>query len=188
MPEPAAQSPDGDIFLITGVPASGKSTIAEALAQRTSRSVHLRGDIFRRFVINGRVEMSADPEPEAVQQLRLRYELSAHAARAYAAAGFTVFYQDVILGDFLGEVVELLRPARLHVVVLVPSIDEVERRERGRIKVAYRPGEYTAAQLAAGLESTTPRIGYWLDSSGLTVAETVEQIMANRAAARIRVR
>ncbi|WP_423917000.1 AAA family ATPase [Candidatus Poriferisodalis sp.] len=114
MPEPAAQSPDGDIFLITGIPASGKSTIAEALAQRTSRSVHLRGDIFR------------------------RYELSAHAARAYAAAGFTVFYQDVILGDFLGEMVELLRPARLHVVVLVPSIDEVERRERGRIKVANR--------------------------------------------------
>ena len=129
--------------------------------------------------------MSADPDPEAVWQLRLRYELSAHAARAYAEAGFTVFYQDVILGDFLGEVVEMLRPARLHVVVLVPSSDVVERRERGRDKVAYRPGEYTVAQLAEGMKSTTPRIGCWLDSSGLTVAETVQQVLADTAAARV---
>ena len=67
--------------MITGIPASGKSTVTEALAQQRPRSVHLRGDVFRRFVINGRVEMSADPDPEAVRQLRLRYELSAHAAR-----------------------------------------------------------------------------------------------------------
>ena len=51
--------------------------------------------------------------------------------------------------------------------------------------MAYRPGEFTVEQLANGLVSTTPRIGYWLDTTGLTVTETVEQIMANKAAARV---
>ncbi len=34
--------------LITGVMASGKSTVAQLLAERLEKSVHLRGDIFRK--------------------------------------------------------------------------------------------------------------------------------------------
>lgn len=35
------------IYVITGVIASGKSTVAEALARRLEKCVHLRGDIFK---------------------------------------------------------------------------------------------------------------------------------------------
>ena len=41
------------IFLITGLMASGKSTVAQVLAERLPRSVHLRGDAFRRMIVNG---------------------------------------------------------------------------------------------------------------------------------------
>ena len=58
------------IVLVTGIQAVGKSTIAQALAERLERSVHVRGDTFRRMVVNGREEMgSAAPSPEAVRQL-----------------------------------------------------------------------------------------------------------------------
>ena len=38
--------------------AAGKSTIAQALAERLPKSVHLRGDLFRRMIVNGQAEMS----------------------------------------------------------------------------------------------------------------------------------
>ena len=85
----------------------------------------------------------------------------------------------------MSEVVEMLRPARLHVVVLNPSAGEVKRRERGRDKVAYRSGEFTVEQLTEGLVLTTPNIGYWLDSGNMTVTESAEKILASRLAARV---
>jgi adenylate kinase family enzyme len=45
------------IIVITGIQAAGKSTIAQALAERLPDSVHVRGDLFRRMIVNGRVEM-----------------------------------------------------------------------------------------------------------------------------------
>jgi hypothetical protein len=87
------------VFVITGIQAAGKSTVAQELSERFERSVHVRGDLFRRMVVNGRVEMGpADPPAEAVRQLRLRYALAASVADGYTRAGFTVVLQDIVLG------------------------------------------------------------------------------------------
>ena len=45
------------VIIITGIMASGKSTVAELLAHRFSRSVHLHGDLFRRLIVNGRASI-----------------------------------------------------------------------------------------------------------------------------------
>ena len=42
--------PAPSIILITGIMAAGKSTIAQALAEALPKSVHLRGDVFRRII------------------------------------------------------------------------------------------------------------------------------------------
>ena len=166
-----------EIILITGIMASGKSTVAQALAERLPKSVHLRGDIFRRMIVNGRLEMTPGAPDEALRQLQLRYELAALTADRYCDAGFTVVYQDVILGPILSEVVERLqRNRRVAVVVLTPSPDIVAQREAGRGKTGY--GEWTPAMLDHGLRTDTPRIGLWLDTSALTVAQTVDAILS----------
>lgn len=165
------------IILITGIMAAGKSTVAQALAERLPRSVHVRGDVFRRFIINGRQEMTPSPSPEAVAQVWLRYELGAETARRYHAAGFDVVYQDVILGDALAFVASLLTDLPLEIVVLCPSPDAVARREASRWKRGY--GDWTVADLDTSLREETPRIGYWLDTSNLTVDETVGRIIAH---------
>lgn len=170
------------IVLITGIQAAGKSTVAQALAERLERSVHVRGDLFRRMVVNGRVEMGpADPPPEALRQLRLRYALAAKVADGYAEAGFTVVLQDIVIGPFLGEMVEAIKTRPLHVVVLAPRPEVVQAREDARRaergKVAYKPGDETVTQLDAYMRRETPRLGLWLDTSDLKVAETVEAIL-----------
>jgi uridine kinase len=49
-PSPTNQT-NPPIILIAGNMASGKSTVAQALAERLPKSVHLRGDVFRRMVL-----------------------------------------------------------------------------------------------------------------------------------------
>ncbi|WP_036496337.1 AAA family ATPase [Nocardia sp. BMG111209] len=166
--------PDSGVYLITGIQAAGKSTVAQALAERLPRSVHVRGDVFRRFVIGGRAEMSPDPSDEALDQLRLRHRLAARVADDYAAAGFTVVLQDVVLGAMLPYLIGHIRTRPLRVVVLAPRPEVVARREAGRPKRAYGP--FTVEDLDAGLHRDTPRLGLWLDTSDLTVEQTVDEI------------
>lgn len=170
------------IILVTGIQAVGKSTIAQALAERLDRSVHVRGDVFRRMVVNGRAEMGApDPSPEAIRQLELRYRLAASTADGYADAGFTVVLQDIVLGPHLSAVVGLIRTRPLHVVVLAPRPEVVRERDAARRaargKVAYRPGGDSVADLDSYLREQTPRIGLWLDTSEQSVEQSVEEIL-----------
>jgi dephospho-CoA kinase len=42
------------IIVLTDRMAAGKSTVAQALAERLPKSVHLPGDIYRKLIVNGR--------------------------------------------------------------------------------------------------------------------------------------
>ncbi|PWU53070.1 hypothetical protein DLJ46_01905 [Micromonospora globispora] len=68
------------VVLISGIMAAGKSTVAELLARRLPRAVHLRGDLFRRMVVTGRADVTAQPCAEAWRQLQSRYDLAALVA------------------------------------------------------------------------------------------------------------
>ncbi|SCE77021.1 AAA domain-containing protein [Micromonospora purpureochromogenes] len=163
------------IVLITGIMAAGKSTVAQELARRLPRSVHLRGDLFRRMVVNGRAEMTAELSEEAWRQLRLRYDLAAHTADGYVEAGFTVVLQDVVVGPELPAMVDRIRHRPLLVVVLAPRAEVVTARERARSKTGY--GDWPVADFDAGFRADTPRIGLWLDTSEQVPAQTVDEIL-----------
>ncbi|GAA2352651.1 hypothetical protein GCM10010404_00340 [Nonomuraea africana] len=163
------------VILITGISAAGKSTVAQALAKRLPRSAHVRGDTFRRMVVNGGAEMTPDRTDEAVRQLHLRYRIAASSADLYFEAGFTPIVQDVVLGEDLERFTRMIRSRPLHVVVLAPSVEAVERRERERDKTGY--GDWTVAALDHVLRHDTPRIGHWLDTSDQSVDQTVDEIL-----------
>jgi chloramphenicol 3-O-phosphotransferase len=163
-------------MLVTGIQAAGKSTIAQLLAERLPRSVHVRGDLYRRMVINGRADMTPDPTPEAVRQLRLRHRLTALTCDEYFGAGFTVVAQDVILGTHLTETIGLIRQRPLLVVVLAPTPEAVAAREAARGKTAY--DRWTIEALDHGLRTETPHIGLWLDTSHQSPDETVDEILS----------
>jgi chloramphenicol 3-O-phosphotransferase len=175
----------GDIVVITGIMAAGKSTVAQALAERLPRSVHLRGDIFRRFIVNGQAAVTPGNWTEAEQQLHMRYRIACNAAIAYAEAGFAVVYQDVILGTEVSRVLDLLRfsPGRIFLVVLAPAPEAAARRDRLRPKTGYT--DWNPRELDHAMRTGTPRIGFWLDSSSLTVEETVGAVLANLPSAEV---
>ncbi|MGY4974706.1 AAA family ATPase [Streptomyces nigrescens] len=169
---------DGGVVVITGIQAAGKSTVAQALAERLPRSVHLRGDTFRRNIVRGQITMTPDAEKHAVAQLELRYRLTAHCADEYAQAGFTVIAQDILIGEYLAEMTGFIKTRPLAVVVLLPDPAAVEAREVSRPKTAYGP-DWTVRDLDKLMRTDTPRgIGLWLDTSQQTVDETVDEILS----------
>jgi len=164
------------VIVITGIMASGKSTVAQALAERLSPSVHVRGDVFRRMVVSGRADMASPPSEEALRQLELRYRLMVQVALSYRDAGFHVICQDVILGEWVERVVAMFGDVPVDVVVLCPRPEVVAMREAGRDKTGY--GGFTVEELDRSLREGTPRIGRWIDTSDLTVQETVDRILS----------
>jgi chloramphenicol 3-O-phosphotransferase len=169
-----ANKNDPCILLVTGIMASGKSTVAQLLAERLDKSVHLRGDIFRKMIVNNRKEVHPNADDEVLEQLRLRYRLAAQAADAYMEAGFSVVVQDVVIGRMLNDFISFVRNRPFYVVVLCPSQDAVASREAARPKKGY--GAWTVSGLDDVLRRETPHIGLWLDSSEWTQEETAEQI------------
>ena len=174
MPEVEQQEPV--MYLITGPMAAGKTTVARLLAARFSRGVHVEGDVFRRSIVSGRVEMTPDPSPQALEQLRLRYRLAAAAADTYFAAGFCVALEDVVAGPLLSEYATMIRSRPCHTIVLIPSAEAIAEREAAREQTGY--GIWPVEQLYEGFVSSTPRLGIWLDTTTVTPEEAVEAILA----------
>jgi cytidylate kinase len=165
------------IWLVTGVMAAGKSTIAARLARRFPCAAHVAGDAFREMVVTGRIDMTPSPTAQAIAQLRLRYDQALAAATAFVAAGITAVIEDIVVGPELERWIALV-PRPVHVVVLCPRPEVVAAREAGRSKTGYTA--FAVSELDAVLRNQTPRIGLWVDSSEQTPDETVAIVLAGR--------
>lgn len=179
----------GEVWLVTGAQASGKSTVAERLAHRFDRAVHVRGYRFATCVVEGRAGFGGPDEGEWRRQLELRYRLSAQVAAEYASAGFTAVVQDNIYGDDVVRWIDRAGAGPVRLVLLRPTVEVVERRHEARRlatgKVAYGDG-YTPAQNDRDLASTPADLGLWLDTSRQTPDQTVVEILARAGEALVR--
>lgn len=171
------------VVVVTGAMAAGKSTIAQALAERLPRAAHVRGDGFRRAIVSGRAAMEPPLSEDARAQLHLRHRLAAAVADAYAEAGFTAVVQDLYLGDDLLRFLRGLTSRPVHLVVLAPQPDVLAARDRARVSAGY--GAWSAEEFHRMVVADTPRLGLWLDTSAMTVEQTVERVLAGLPAARI---
>ncbi len=94
--------------------------------------------------------------------------------------------EDVITGPVLREFLGLVPVPEFHLVFLDPDAAAIEQREQGRDRVAYGPDRWSAGALQAILREQTDRIGRWLDTTGLSAEQTVEAILADLDASRVR--
>lgn len=73
-----------------------------------------------------------------------------------------------------------------HLVFLDPDAVAIRQRERGRDRVAYGPDRWSIGGLQAVLREETDHIGLWLDTTDQSPDQTVEAILSNLDASRIR--
>jgi hypothetical protein len=176
--------------MITGMQAAGKTTLGPLLAARlTPPAAAFDGDVFYHMVQVGHTIMTAERDPEAYRQVKLRYAAGALVAQHYLDNGFDFVYTDIILGCDIAEWLGAITGAERHLVVLNPSAETIAARETGRGKNSYRGWQKPGMTLKEAVESMqrdlehTPRRGLWLDTSDMTAEQAVDAILADDMAA-----
>ena len=119
----------GSVAIVSGPPASGKTTLCKALAGRREDGVHIESDVFYEFVAR-RVDPTT---PESKHQNTVIMRALANSALAYADGGYTVYLDGVIGPWFLPEFRAVLEvEAVSHYVVLHASEGQARTRARQR--------------------------------------------------------
>ncbi|MGC4105140.1 MAG: AAA family ATPase [Thermomicrobiales bacterium] len=164
----------GCCVIITGAPASGKSTISRRLAEQLERSAYLNGDQVHWMVVGGRVWALGEPPEEAARQVRLGNLNLVSIAKNCAEAGFTPIIDWIIPDqEQLDFIVENLAPLPVWLVVLAPGAEVCHRRNNEREDQFDFDG-YEA--LVSGMDREFGRRALWIDSSRQSPEETLDAL------------
>jgi hypothetical protein len=162
------------VIVVSGVPASGKTTVSRLLAARFARAAHIEADTLQKMIVSGGEWPSLPPGGEGLRQLRLRAANACLLARSFATAGFTAIVDDIVLGNRIGEFLGALAGLDVHLVQLCPSLEAVRQRDVLRDKHAFFQSEY----LEPILRNETERAGLWLDTTDMIAEDAVTMILA----------
>jgi chloramphenicol 3-O-phosphotransferase len=141
------------------------------------RGAYISGDQLHDMIVTGQVEPDGEPRSEAEKQIELVQRNLCLLARSFADVGFVPVLDWVVRNERdLRVYVRNLSGLALRVAVLAPDAETVTRR---------KPRAATRwAHLSGSLARELRTIGLWVDSSDLTVDETVDYVLANKALAR----
>ena len=176
---PPAKQP---IYILSGAPGAGKSTVAAALMQQVEFGVHIPVDDVRKWVVSGIAHPIPKWTEETERQFRLARWSALQSATIYAEAGFTVAIDDVVdEKSFQRQYQQLLHGYAIHKVLLSPSVDVILARNASRTNKPFDTAilAETSRRLHDELrKSNRPQAGWIvIDSSALSVDETVAKIL-----------
>ncbi|MFH8399682.1 AAA family ATPase [Streptomyces anulatus] len=172
---PVDTEPAAGAVLLIGIPGSGKSTVASALAARFAASAHIEVDALQELIVSGGRWPSPDGDEEADRQIFLRARNACLLAGSFAAAGFLPVIDDVVVRrahlDFYRAT---LTGVPLHCVVLAPGAAKAMERNLARDKTLTT--DWSFLETAMRGELADEKI--WIDSAELTVDETVDAVLS----------
>jgi chloramphenicol 3-O-phosphotransferase len=166
-----------DVLILTGPPGAGKSSVAEALADRYDRVAHIDVDTVRHFITPTGYIHPGHAGFDHQRDIATRNVCA--MSRNYLEERFGVIIDDVVIDRAqLGAYVEGLKPAgfAVHYIRLLPSLEACKARNAARreariaaerLEVVY--GEFEQAGDIGGVT---------IDSSELTVYTTADRVQA----------
>jgi predicted kinase len=183
---PRSRYPAGDAlaaYLISGVPGSGKSTVARLLALHFDRAAHIDIDmVLHHFTVSG-LEDPAERTGSAERQADLAVLNAAGLAKNYLDAGYVCVLEGAIAQRHQVLICQqALHPYPLHLVVLNPPPCVSEKRD------SERSGKHVAqyfSHLGPLLTDELAGMGVWVDNGEQSPLETVRMVLAHRAEAKL---
>ncbi|MET8330829.1 AAA family ATPase [Streptomyces sp. NPDC005181] len=168
------------VLLITGPAGARKSTLADAWARsRSGPTVHISLDDVRDWVKSG----YANPEDGWSELSERQYVVArrcvARAVREYTEIGYACVVDDAVFPDWdavgLDRWEQELQGLSVRLVVLMPSVDVLERRNsarRGHRRLAMETLEIIYGQMSGWRDRDVPMI----DNSHMGVEEALRAL------------
>jgi chloramphenicol 3-O-phosphotransferase len=163
-------------LILTGPPASGKSSVARALADRYDRVAHIEVDTLRHFVTP--TGYAAPGRPGFERQKALATRNACALVLNFLNERFAVIIDDVVITEAdLDAYVEALQPSGfpVHAVRLLPRLEVCLERNRARPEGRMLPERIE--KVWREFEAAGP-IGVTIDSSDLSVNATADRLQA----------
>ena len=169
----------GPIYFLSGAPGVGKSSTAKALANRFEKSVLIDIDYFRKLVLKGRSEPSANWTDETTRQIELAHIAVGKVAKTYSDAGFAVVAEHCSSPDSIQLFVDQAGPTKIFCLKAeMPTNLERNRNRQGK---SFDPAdiEHFVLSLGDSMHKEHHHAGInVLDTTNLTSEQTVEAILA----------
>ena len=169
------------VWIISGVPAAGKTNTSKALARTFDKSAVVSRDELQAQIISGNVWPDGTPTSEADLQIDLNVRNQCALANSYLSHGFVPICDDVVSKQQLDIYLSELKTAAVYLVTLNPPYTVVTQRDAGR-PPDDRFSNPERWRLLYRYIETLSGVGLWFDNSNMTVEQSIKYILDNKDA------
>lgn len=170
------------VFIISGVPGCGKSTISKELVKRFDFGFVIPIETIRELVISGYSGPLPEWTEETTRQFDLSFTATANLCNLYNKNGFTIAIEQVLYPrDVEEKIVSQIRNKNIIKIFLNPKLETILDRNKKR-----NTKDFDTSMLIEPIKAMHPIMekefiskSDWniIDSSHQTLSETVDEII-----------